>query len=440
MSLIQSLGTAADFDSTELKLFQYALVLKDFPQTTNKGHIRIRMATRLPIRDRGADVPHCGRMTERTLQSWNILQCRMVERADNSVSKASAARVEFPSPGGAMSVSSSFSRFLKEFPRTFIAARELEEHCGDYAECIRQVGQAVATGTLTPVKRSGTNGRIPSLAGRYRIRRFRRPPPDELRATLFALPAPMNPHVYYERHAEHFQQDQDVINALAAFLRRSRSEDRVRIPANERSFEVFGDEKLLLTAGVTILKRLGLTLDDLACFSTSEPFVFFSYAAPARKILISENRDSFLSLHRTAHGGRRVLGTDTIDAMVYGEGRKIVRSLSYAAEAFQQPIGALDFLYWGDLDREGARIFLDLRAAFPDVSIRPANALYEAMLVCHGQAPPNARSGRSLQIGEFYEAFPPPLKAAVREILEGGRYLPQESVTYPKLEMLLRAT
>ena len=55
------------------------------------------------------------------------------------------------------------------------------------------------------------------------------------------------------------------------------------LKANERSFELFRNEKFLLDKeGIRFLANLGLTLSDLNCRRTYEPFVEYQ-PDPSRK-------------------------------------------------------------------------------------------------------------------------------------------------------------
>lgn len=62
------------------------------------------------------------------------------------------------------------------------------------------------------------------------------------------------------------------------FLEENPNLDRLQqITANERSFQVFRDEKWLLSKhGKDFLQRIGFALDDLRCYLTFEPFFLLS--------------------------------------------------------------------------------------------------------------------------------------------------------------------
>ncbi|HOY67300.1 MAG TPA: DUF2220 family protein [Candidatus Ozemobacteraceae bacterium] len=330
-----------------------------------------------------------------------------------------------------------FQTHLMEYEHKYISSALIESWFHEYAECFDAVKTAVTNGMLIPVKSSGGNGRVPPLAARYRVMPPRGSASDGLRHALLTLPQPLT-NEYYSSHPKQYTEDRNLIDPIAAYVRRRGRVSPAVIPANERSFEIFGDEKLLLREGLTILRRLGVSLQILDCFRTSEPFVFFSYTQAPHTILISENRDSFSSLNRVLRTGRRVLGADPIDALIFGEGRKILRSLSFSLEMLNPNPDMLRFMYWGDLDPEGIAIFLELRNAYPDWHIEPASAFYEAMLDVADKAPPCTRSERRLEIDAFFSLLSPASAEIAASILKSGRYLPQEAVVYTMVHSILK--
>jgi hypothetical protein len=262
------------------------------------------------------------------------------------------------------------------------------------------------------------------------------------------LPHPMQPFPFYKNNPAAFLADRPIIEKFAEYLRKRETSEKNApttdiqrisgIPANELSFRVFADEKKLLADGIPVLKRLRMSLQSLDCFQTSEPFVFFSYASPIRQVLISENRDSFFSLHLAAKSGFRLLTGSAFDVLIFGEGRKIISSLTFGRDMLDVTPDRVRFQYWGDLDPEGAAIFLNLRSSFPEYDIQPATALYSAMFIDNMEYPRQSRSTRILEIEPFFTYFPNDLAEKIRRLFADSRYLPQESVCYHRLRSILK--
>ncbi len=328
-----------------------------------------------------------------------------------------------------------FEERLASHPARLIETTVIESWFPEYAGCVRHVLDAVRRGLLEPVKRSGSNGRIPSLASKFRILQTTPVGAGTLKHTLLTLPVPLDPK-FYAAHPARYSDDYYIISCISSYIRKKDHSEIVRIPANERSFELFGNEKTLLEKGDAVLRRLGVTLDILDCYRTSEPFVFFSYVQAPRTVLISENRDPFSSLNDVFRTNRRRLGPHLVDALIYGEGRRILSSIAFSLEILNPDPSSLHFLYWGDLDAEGIAILLDLRRARPDWRIEPAMPLYEAMMARMPSTPPLTRSGRTFEIDPFFDLLPPGIAENAYQLVYSGRYLPQEAVPLTVLRRL----
>jgi hypothetical protein len=128
-----------------------------------------------------------------------------------------------------------------------------------------------------------------------------------------------------------------------------------------------------------------------------------------------------------------------LDGILYGEGKKITRLgalENYARETFtNRP----SFYYWGDLDYEGIRIYLTLSAAYPVELFVPG---YLAMLeYCEANAPTlcKATQAQPPEINKFMDLFERRIAMKINELLESGKYIPQEICNYPRLEEAIAA-
>jgi len=152
-------------------------------------------------------------------------------------------------------------------------------------------------GDLLPVKSSGTNGRNPQLYNKYRILcKDKKKPEDELQHEIQSL-HPRLDKGYYYRNPQSFREDRDYVLMLSQYLGDSTKSKSLiyRCTMNERSFEIFNNEKFLESKGRTLLKRLGLSLNDLNCYKTLEAF-FYILFQPKEKlnILIIENKEEII--------------------------------------------------------------------------------------------------------------------------------------------------
>ncbi len=209
---------------------------------------------------------------------------------------------------------------------------------------------------------------------------------------------------------------------------------------NERSFQIFRDEKFLSSAaGRALLQRVGLNLAKLACFQTCEPFFYVQYLQPGddfAHLLIVENKDTFFSLKKCLTATRRTLAGIPYNFLIYGEGRKIVTSFAFYREV--QGLGGqtplpIKVYYFGDLDPEGIDIFGQLQENFPELSIEPFTYLYSELLKLYPERPKQRDKNQKLKperLDRFLSYFLPEVAAEIQNLLAAKRYLPQEGLNY----------
>ena len=274
--------------------------------------------------------------------------------------------------------------------RTF-ALEDLEAHvraalgpeayveAGEYRALAEAVRALAGAGRISPVKARGRNGRRPPL---YRAYRLAGPPPAPGQGPT-GLEG-LHPRIDRAGLRRLAGRDAGAVRALSAYLfAHPDPAGRTAVPRNERSLEIFGDEKFL-ERRPGFLKGLGLHLADIHAFETREPFFHRQLAPEPRAGLILENLSAFESVCRALAAregwpwGRRP------QLVIYGEGNKILRSVAFAA-AFPK----LETLaYFGDLDPEGLRILARLRDRDPRVA--PCPELYAGLLARRALARPLA--------------------------------------------------
>ena len=188
---------------------------------------------------------------------------------------------------------------------------------GGYANFERILKQLCVRGVLEPVKVSGTNGRNPFLYNRYR--KVSLCLEHELRLNLINLHSFIR-SAAYSKFPQAYTEDLSYILALDAFLKDPHQRESLgeSISVNERSFQIFKDEKFLLSdRGRIFLQRIGRTLADLSCYITTEPFFYIDYRSkqlgennpdPSYTALIVENKDTFYSIKRAWQVGNRSIG------------------------------------------------------------------------------------------------------------------------------------
>lgn len=291
---------------------------------------------------------------------------------------------------------------------------------------------------LSPVRSSGSNGRTPPLFNRYRKQRVRL---DESgQQQLLSL----HPRIKVDRYLvspAQYEKDQVYLLALDKFFKDRELSKTLSTPyaVNERSFQIFADEKFLTSsAGRTFLQQVGLTYADLGCYQTYEPFFYVDYRQPgeaAGQILVVENKDTFFTIKKCFATGRRRIDGTRFNFLIYGEGRKIVSSFAFITEVPGLLVERSRVYYFGDLDPEGIDIFGSLTARYPDWLVQPCGYLYRRLLELHGHRAPRRREKqqrlRPDYLDRFLQVFDAPTAGKISELLTEGRYLPQEGLPFP---------
>ncbi len=248
---------------------------------------------------------------------------------------------------------------------------------------------------------------------------------------------------YYLSNPKDYVKDKEYIMVLLDFIK---SEEKTWMTVNERSYQLFGDEKFLKGSernrrrGETILKRLGLTHDDLYCFATLEPFFCFIKddlsSKENRKVYVIENKDTFWSMKYAAFDGSNY----EIDMLIYGEGRKIVSSFQFISEYGLNEND--EFIYFGDLDPEGINIFYELTQIYDKYNFKPYIRGYEQLIdsaKLKGAAlVPKDQNLRTASLDNFLKFFCDDTASYIENIILSGRYVPQEAFSLNKMKQLFK--
>lgn len=112
-----------------------------------------------------------------------------------------------------------------------------------------------------------------------------------------------------------------------------------------------------------VLKFNGLNENWLNCYDTPEPFFEYVHTRSGpMTVLILENKDTWYTFRKLMQDtGKGVIAGTRVDVLLYGEGNKITKRGAleeYNAGMLRGRAGqAGEFLYFGDLDQEGIRLF-----------------------------------------------------------------------------------
>lgn len=338
-------------------------------------------------------------------------------------------------------------KYIEKFPKKIIGAAELmEKILSPYGLLVDEVTQLVQEGVLEPVKSSGLNGRRPVLYNRYRIVRNEKDYSD-VYGRIRLLHGKFD-HQYYLDHPESYLEQEEDIRALSDFLWHRAKELETPMSINERSFSIFGKEKLLKSMEKkfsSCFRLRDFTWEDLNIYATPEPF--FEYIHPGASegdILVVENKDTWYTLRKIMREEDKVrLFSIDLKVLLYGEGKKITRQSGRLREYSEEVLGEGDhiFYYFGDLDYEGISIFQEAKQENPEIQMILLTPAYELMLtLSENMKYPMTRDHRMprADVAAFLALFSEDHQKKILDILEGGYYIPQEILNYSTLKSLMK--
>lgn len=337
--------------------------------------------------------------------------------------------------------------YIENYPKKIIELSEIiNQSKNSYEEMAETIRCYVEEGFLLPVKSSGLNGRRPALYNKYKILK----PEKDHRESFekIKLLHGRFDHQYYLTHPEQYERILEEIEALSSFLW-SRSEELLEpMSINERSFSIFGKEKLLKSIEnqfSSYFRMQGFSFEDLHTYPTPEPF--FEYIHPSLKegqILIVENKDTWYTLRKIMREENKpVVFGIPVKVLLYGEGKKITRQSGRLREYMEEVLGEHqnDFYYFGDLDYEGISIYQEAKEKNPEVNVKLLLKAYEAMLEEKLQkAYPETRDHRTprADLEGFLANFSEEHQKKILQILEKGRYIPQEILNWSLLKSKMK--
>ncbi|MEL7567449.1 MAG: hypothetical protein AAGU27_21580 [Dehalobacterium sp.] len=342
----------------------------------------------------------------------------------------------------------SLANKLAEYNRAYITEAELEQMIKevDYRLFHQAVEKLVEEGVLRPVKSAGNNGRIPSLANKYRIIKSEKDLSEE-----FDFIRRLHPSLDiagYLAKPELYQKHREIVEGLSKYLWYEKELLSKPMSRKERSFSVWGREKLLdehFTLVREVLTFSGLKEDFLAFYDTPEPFFEYVHSrGEEMTVLVLENKDTWFTIRKLfRETGKNIIDGTRINALIYGEGNKISKHgalEAYGWEMLSVKQDRLKYLYFGDLDPEGIRLFFRAQKANPQIAIQPFSQLYGRMLkLALDRELPESKDkrGKATPWAEFIALLGFKEVQVLIDIFAQGKYIPQEIINYQEILSLL---
>lgn len=337
---------------------------------------------------------------------------------------------------------------LSQYNRIKIDTEELQELFGivNYDIFHQTVTKLVNKGKLQPIKASRLNGRIPPLYNRYRIIREQDDP-----AVFLAEIRLLNPELNIEGYLfrpEVYRKHREVLLDLSHYLWHHRELLKELMSCKERSFSIWGQEKFLerkWALVAEVLKFNGLEPGFLNFYDTPEPFFEYVFAqAGQMTACIIENKDTWFTFRKLMREkNKNTFFGEKLHVLLYGEGNKITKPNSlaeYARDMLGKQADGVKFLYFGDLDKEGIRLYYRTKKANPGLNLSLFVSFYRLMVELAANSKlPVSQDKRDLPVPweEFLRPFTAAEQQQIKEIINSGRYIPQEIINYQVLANLL---
>jgi len=324
--------------------------------------------------------------------------------------------------------------------KKLITLTEIQEYfkIDNYSTLVELINTQVGCGALKEVKGSKSNGMTPFLYNKYRVN-FKEEDLTSLEEDInYKFPLNFN-REFYLNNLKKYAADKEYIESLALYFRVQKSELAVTMSINERSFGIWGIEKFLKDGnGGSILRNLGLSLENLNVYKTPEPFVYFSCKRLMnQKVLIIENKDTWYTIRKLMLKGQVAFLGETVDTIIYGCGKNIEKSLEeydYTVEEYL--LKPSKVLYWGDIDYEGISIYERLKKRYsPRFNIELFRNAYITMVnLAEGRNMPRYKEKQNKNIDKIFLAEIMPYEEKILKLFQRGVYVPQEIVNYNVLK------
>lgn len=297
----------------------------------------------------------------------------------------------------------------------------------------------VENSLLKPVKSAGLNGnkKYP-LHKKYHITAIEEISPNATER-ISRLHPELLKNGYLSAHPKVYADNSDVIEKLNRYFFQGQKNGPVS--RKERSYEIFGREKVLDESAVkTLLKNMNISEKEL-CFYDTPEYCFHDYI-PERKnsmvLLICENKDIWFNIRRCMFEDNfKSLFGICIDGVVYGNGNKVSDKTGALVE-YVRFMGKPDvkFLYWGDIDREGFDIFRRTREVNPSLDISLFIPGYRKMIERARESeledsPSSKKEGMSFD--DLIDAFSLDERAFLNMVFTENKLIPQEIIPYTLL-------
>lgn len=279
---------------------------------------------------------------------------------------------------------------------------------------------------IIPIKSSELNARSPVLKTRWQLIDEREQSWED--KTVFRLANKLDISYFLKRPELQTEKLLNRIKEIYQFL--ANKKEREWASREERSLELFGDEKFLTSSqGKRFLSRLKIDLSDIKAEKFHQMFVYWRRKSEIKEILILENHSAFITCKRALFDGYSIFSRRP-DTLIYGAGNHITKSLEFLEEITNT--ARLDIYYAGDLDPSGLAIYYYLRENYPYYNLNLFVDYYEKMLKLaeNGYQIQTDQNKRDVVLNCICREIEKDAVKQVEKLWNNNMRIPQEVITY----------
>jgi hypothetical protein len=329
----------------------------------------------------------------------------------------------------------SFLTYFKAYGRKIISLTELEKICPapySYEEFCEVIQSFVKTGILSDYGAKHGSYREGVLCPKYRINlsRLIRDDREKLQREMIQMQVSplMDLSYYFKASWIEWKKDKPRLKKIADYLKLY-GFPRDEVTEQERSYQIFGDEQVLLQGGMTLLEKLNLQ-DKMRIANCPDPLMVAINPAvllkDAHRHLIVENKAVYYAL-------LPILPETEFASLTFGGGWKIIGNLFVLPRQLGLVGQQHSFYYFGNLDLEGLAIWYGLQAKLP---VQLAMPFYRELFNMDCSSGKVEQSVNCQALDAFCEAWDELDARRIRRmLLRDHTYYPQECLT--KEQMVL---
>ena len=324
-------------------------------------------------------------------------------------------------------------RFLGERRQKTILLDELQQFCCkmEYEEFRQYIRQLETEEVLQPIKAAGQD--FGGLSYKYRVSagKLFSAAAEEIQWEIQrdAMSSRLDFTWYYRQPMKCWQQERPYLKRLSSYFKQQGS-NVGQASVQQRSYEIFGDEKFLLEKGHALLGHVRISEADLGIGGQADPLMLAVNPGGLQQRLCHhlavENKAAY-------YGLLPVLKDTLFASLIFGSGWKIVGNLSELPRQCGKEGQKHVVWYFGDFDWEGLSIWHALLPAGM-VEVRLAGMFYQAFLSYAASSGKQNQQKNPAALEAFCQYFSAADTIRWHEILRGRGYYPQETLGAEELQ------